>query len=101
MFSKLTRTVLSCSVGVCFTPLAQAPVSAAEGAAVTAVQTQSATNVLEGRPAAARDLFVTVGKSLVVDSPVHIQRVSEANGELAAELAGNPREVLSDGKAAW
>jgi len=100
MFSKLIRTVLSCSVGVCFTPLAQAPVAAAEGAAVTAVQTQSATNVLEGRPAAARDLFVTVGKSLVVDSPVNIQRVSVANGEFAEALAVNPREVLVNGKAA-
>src|SRR5579859_473011 len=102
MFSKLIRTVLSCSVGVCFTPLAQAPVSAAEGAAaaVTAVQTQSAANVLEGRPAAARDLFVTVGKSLVVDSPVNIQRVSVANGEFAEALAVNPREVLVNGKAA-
>ncbi len=102
MFSKLIRSVLSCAVGVCFTPLAQAPVSAAEGgaaAAVTAVQTQSA-NVLEGRPAASRDLFVTVGKSLVVDSPVNIQRVSVANGEYAEALAVNPREVLVNGKAA-
>jgi len=102
MFSKLIRTLVSCSVGVCFTPLAQAPASAAEGAAaavVTAVQTQSATNVLEGRPAAARDLFVTVGKSLVVDSPVNIQRVSVANGEFAEALAVNPREVLVNGKA--
>jgi pilus assembly protein CpaC len=102
MFSKLIRGLVSCSVGVCFTPLAQAPVSAAEGAAaaVTAVQTQSATNVLEGRPAAARDLFVTVGKSLVVDSPVNIQRVSVANGEFAEALAVNPREVLVNGKTA-
>ncbi len=103
MFTKLIRTLVSCSVGVCFTPLAQAPMSAAEGAgaaAVTAVQTQSATNVMEGRPAAARDLFVTVGKSLVVDSPVNIQRVSVANGEFAEALAVNPREVLVNGKAA-
>jgi pilus assembly protein CpaC len=103
MFSKLIRNLVSCSVGVCLTPLAHAPASAAEGAApaaVTAVQTQSATNVLEGRPAAARDLFVTVGKSLVVDSPVNIQRVSVANGEFAEALAVNPREVLVNGKAA-
>jgi pilus assembly protein CpaC len=103
MFTKLIRTLLSCSVGVCFTPMAQAPMSAAEGAdgaAVTAVQTHTASNVLEGRPAAARDLFVTVGKSLVVDSPVNIQRVSVANGEFAEALAVNPREVLVNGKAA-
>ncbi len=103
MFAKLIRNLVSCSVGVCLTPLAHAPASAAEGvaaAAVTAVQTQSATSVLEGRPAAARDLFVTVGKSLVVDSPVNIQRVSVANGEFAEALAVNPREVLVNGKAA-
>ena len=102
MFPKLFRTILSCSVGVCFTPLAEAPVSAAEAsaAAVTAVQTQTAATLQEGRPPAARDLFVTVGKSLVVDSPVNIQRVSVANGELAEALAVNPREVLVNGKAA-
>src|SRR5713101_8618486 len=103
MFAKLIRNLVSCSVGVCLTPLAHAPASAAEGvaaAAVTAVQTQSATSVLEGRPPAARDLFVTVGKSLVVDSPVNIQRVSVANGELAEALAVTPREVLVNGKTA-
>jgi len=48
---------------------------------------------------APRDLFVTVGKSLVVDSPVNIQRVSVANAELAEAVAVNPREVLVNGKA--
>src|SRR6266849_3688798 len=102
MFPKLLRTLMSCSVGICFTPLAEAPVSAAEAAAaaVTAVQTQTAATLQEGRPPAARDLFVTVGKSLVVDSPVNIQRVSVANGEFAEALAVNPREVLVNGKAA-
>ena len=41
-----------------------------------------------------------MGKSLVVDSPVNIQRVSVANGDLAEALAVNPREVLVNGKAA-
>ena len=44
-----------------------------------------------GQPAqssgAASDLFVTAGKSLVVDSPVNIQRVSVANS-LVAEAGG-------------
>jgi pilus assembly protein CpaC len=76
-----------------------APVSAAEAAlpaAVTAVQTAAAQEV---HSQAARDLFVTVGKSLVVDSPVNIQRVSVGNGEMAEALAVNPREVLVNGKA--
>src|SRR5207247_6319161 len=67
---------------------------------MAAVPTQSAASLQEGRPPAARDLFVTVGKSLVVDSPVNIQRVSVANGEFAEALAVNPREVLVNGKSA-
>src|SRR5690242_15415870 len=97
MSTRILRTLLSLSAGVWLTPVAQAPVSAAEGAgaAVPAVQTQAAG---PERPAGSRDLFVTVGKSLVVDSPVNIQRVSVANGELAEALAVNPREVLVNGK---
>jgi pilus assembly protein CpaC len=101
--SKLLGYMASCWLGVCFTPLAQAPAYAAEAAAVPAVkavQTTSAGSVEEGHPSPARDLFVTVGKSLVVDSPVNIQRVSVANGDLAEALAVNPREVLVNGKVA-
>src|SRR5579862_8597007 len=47
----------------------------------------------------AQELKLTVGKSLVVDSPVNIQRVSVANGDLAEALAISPREVLVNGKA--
>jgi pilus assembly protein CpaC len=46
---------------------------------------------------AARDLFVTVGKSLVVESPVVIQRVSVADGKVAEAVAVTPREVLVNG----
>src|SRR5689334_6882185 len=102
MLRKLLGTMLSCSIGVGFTPLAQAPMSAAEAAAtaVTAVQTQTAGSAQEHGTSAARDLFVTVGKSLVVDSPINIQRISVANGDLAEALAVNPREVLVNGKSA-
>ena len=48
---------------------------------------------------ATRDLFLTVGKSLVVDSPTNIQRVSIANPDLAEAVVVNPREVLLNGKA--
>lgn len=47
----------------------------------------------------ARELFVTVGKSLLVDSPTVIRRVSVANGAVAEALATSPREVLVNGKA--
>jgi pilus assembly protein CpaC len=49
--------------------------------------------------ARAVDLVVTVGKSLILDTPVDLRRVSVANGDLAEALAVNPREVLINGKA--
>ena len=45
-------------------------------------------------------LTVTVGKSLVIDSPLNIQRVSVANGDLVEAVAVNPKEVLINGKQA-
>ncbi|MGA2590741.1 MAG: pilus assembly protein N-terminal domain-containing protein [Bryobacteraceae bacterium] len=47
----------------------------------------------------ATPLVVTVGKALVLDNALNIQRVSLANGELAEAVAVNPREVLINGKA--
>src|SRR5262249_44384830 len=47
----------------------------------------------------ARDLFVTVGKSVLVDSPATIERVSVANGDIAEAVAITPREVLVNGRA--
>jgi len=44
-------------------------------------------------------LVVTVGKSLVLDNAMNIQRISVANGDLAEAVAVNPREVLINGKA--
>lgn len=54
----------------------------------------------QASPAGPRDLYVTVGKSLVVESPVTIQRVSLANSIVAEAVAVSPREVLINGKAA-
>jgi pilus assembly protein CpaC len=45
-------------------------------------------------------LTVTVGKSLIIDSPLNIQRISVANGDLVEAVAVNPKEVLINGKAA-
>ncbi len=46
-----------------------------------------------------KDLSVTVGKSLIIDSPINIQRVSVANPDLADVVAISPKEVLVNGKA--
>ncbi len=43
-------------------------------------------------------LTVTVGKSLIIDSPLNIQRVSVADGDLVEAVAVNPKEVLLNGK---
>ena len=43
--------------------------------------------------------MVTVGKSLTIDSPINIQRISYANGDLVEAVAINPKEVLINGKA--
>jgi pilus assembly protein CpaC len=53
-----------------------------------------------GASAAPEKLMVTVGKSMIIDSPVNIQRISVANGELVEAVAVNPKEVLINGKAA-
>jgi pilus assembly protein CpaC len=47
----------------------------------------------------ALQLKLTVGKSMIVESPVNIQRVSVANGDLAEAIAITPKEVLVNGKA--
>src|SRR5262249_55885472 len=53
----------------------------------------------ENAPGAAGKLMVTVGKSLIIDSPVNIKRVHVANGALAEAVAVNPKEVLINGTA--
>src|SRR5260370_31216658 len=89
MLNKLLRIVASFAIGVCFTPLAQAPAEAqGQSASTVELQTQTAATAQEAHVSPARDLFVTVGKSLVVDSHVNIHRASVANGEFAAALAG-------------
>jgi pilus assembly protein CpaC len=42
---------------------------------------------------------VTVGKSLVIDSPVNIQRVSVADANMVEAVAVSPRELLINAKA--
>jgi pilus assembly protein CpaC len=73
--------------------------SAAEPAA-SAVESQGPA-AAQNTPASSAPgkLVVTVGKSLIIDSPLKIQRISVANGELMEAVAVNPKEVLINGKA--
>jgi len=67
-----------------------------------------AATVLDGQAQPAQEagsgapgrLTVTVGKSLIIDSPLNIQRISVANGDLVEAVAVNPKEVLINGKTA-
>lgn len=45
------------------------------------------------------DLFVNVGKSVIIDSSLPIQRVSVGFGDVAEATAVGPQEVLVNGKA--
>ena len=70
-----------------------APPALEAASADTAPQAQSET------PAAPGKLIVTVGKSLLIDSPLNITRVTIANGQVAEAVAVNPKEVLINGTA--
>jgi pilus assembly protein CpaC len=54
----------------------------------------------EAPAAGARDLNVTAGKSVLVDSAATIERVSVANGDFAEAVVITPHEVMVNGKAA-
>ncbi|HEY1497109.1 MAG TPA: pilus assembly protein N-terminal domain-containing protein [Candidatus Solibacter sp.] len=77
-------------------PQDPAPVTAA--ARPDADATAAASQDVQPAPGPGK-LMVTVGKSLIIDSPMNIQRISVANGELIEAVAVNPKEVLINGKA--
>lgn len=79
----LTATLMS-PAGV-----AQAPANQTQNA-------QASNGVAEQSP---NDLFVNVGKSVVVDSALPIERVSVGFGDIAEATAVGPQEVLINGKA--
>jgi pilus assembly protein CpaC len=56
----------------------------------------------QSRPSPGTDgkLLATVGKSLIIDSPLNIQKIAVANGNLVEAVAINPKEVLINGLAA-
>src|ERR1039457_5859286 len=81
-------SVLMASVWFCYAPAGRAG-------------SDDNTKAQEAAPSGAPGkLVVTVGKSLIIDSPMKIQRISVANGELIEAVAVNPKEVLINGKAA-
>ena len=69
-------------------PLAMAAVVLAQAPAPKALPAGGST----------RDLVLNVGKSLVLESPEDILRVSVASGEILEVVAVSPREVVINGK---
>jgi len=67
--------------------------AAAQAGTSTAVTPESGTN----QP---RQLVVTVGKSLVLESPVDIRRVSTVSEDILEVIAINPRELVLNGMGA-
>lgn len=51
------------------------------------------------RPGIDGNLLVTVGMSMIIDSPVAVAKISIANGDLAEAVAVTPKEILINGKA--
>jgi len=64
-------------------------------AALLAQAPATKTTATAGSP---RDLVLNVGKSLVLESPEDIQRVSVASGDILELVAVGPREVVINGK---
>ena len=78
--------------GVLFTFAAQA----GDQPQPTAANPTAAQAAAEESP---NDLLVTVGKSIVVNSALPIERVSMGFGDVAEATAVGPREILVNGKA--
>jgi pilus assembly protein CpaC len=70
-----------------------APMTAAEPAIHAQEPPQHVAPPIDGK------LTATVGKSLIIDSPLKIEKISVANGDLVEAVAINPKEVLINGKA--
>ncbi|HEV3332403.1 MAG TPA: pilus assembly protein N-terminal domain-containing protein [Bryobacteraceae bacterium] len=87
------------AVTAAFLGLAGLRWAAAEPAESLAPESQAASQN-QGASNGPGKLTVTVGKSLVIDSPINIRRVSVANGDLVEAVAVNPKEVLINGKGA-
>jgi pilus assembly protein CpaC len=90
----------SATVAIALTSFLASPFANAYGAAA-AVRSQAAATQAPAAPAqeSSNELFVTVGKSVIVNSALPIERVSVGFGEVAEATAVSVHEVLVNGKA--
>jgi pilus assembly protein CpaC len=81
-------------------PLLGLLVVACTGSFLTATTPQEKPASQEAkRPGVDGNLVVTVGMSMIIDSPAAVLKLSIANGDLAQAVAITPKEVLINGKA--
>jgi pilus assembly protein CpaC len=93
-------TIAACGSALCWRPAQGAEPITPSTAGQTQAQTQSPDAQGANGNGPVAKLVVTVGKSLIIDSPLDIRRLSVANGDLAEAVAVNPKEVLINGKMA-
>jgi pilus assembly protein CpaC len=79
--------------------LALAAISAAMQAAEPAAPGRTQEPPQHVAPPIDGKLTATVGKSLIIDSPLKIEKISVANGDLVEAVAIKPEEVLINGRA--
>jgi pilus assembly protein CpaC len=76
-------------------------VAACTGSFLTATTPQEKPASQEAkRPGVNGNLVVTVGMSMIIDSPAAVVKLSIANGDLAEAVAITPKEILINGKTA-
>jgi len=81
-------------------PLLGLLVVACTGSFLTATTPQEKPASREAkRPGVDGNLVVTVGMSMIIDSPAAVLKLSIANGDLAQAVAITPKEILINGKA--
>lgn len=78
---------------------AWAPAHRLQAAEPAEVKTAEALPQAPPRPGTDGKLLATVGKSLIIDSPLNIEKISVANGDLVEAVAINPKEVLINGRS--
>jgi pilus assembly protein CpaC len=89
------------AVAACSSVLSYRPVQGAEPITPTKQQADAQAGQTQPGPnGALGKLVVTVGKSLIIDSPIEIKRISVANSDLADAVAVTPKEVLINGRTA-
>jgi len=106
--SRLREILTVLALAACGSILSYRPANGAEPATpTTKPQNPAAAGTETTQPGQAQPagnslgkLIVTVGKSLIIDSPVEIKRISVANSDLADAVAVSPKEVLINGRMA-